>query len=187
MKKNSTAENTPTMTTTDLRIFVDLDGVLADFKRGMERAMTVVHGREFEHDEDRYEVDTHYRKLVWSSIDTYQDIYDGQLWLELDTMADSAVLWRFVLPFNPEILTATGPKKYRAREQKLEWVPMHFGREVRINIVERAVEKANFAAPNHILIDDKMKAIGPWRDAGGIGILHTSAEDTIRQLKGIGI
>jgi hypothetical protein len=153
----------------------------------MERAMAVVHGYDFVHDEDQYERDARYRKLIWSSISTYQDLYDGQLWFDLEPMADYADLWRYVLPFNPEILTATGPKRYRAGEQKLEWVPKYFGNEVRINLVERAAEKASYAAPDCVLIDDKMKAIGPWRDAGGIGVLHTSAEDTIRQLRELGI
>ena len=38
--------------------------------------------------------------------------------------------------------------------------------------------------PN-LLIDDFKKYIVPWEKAGGIAILHTSAEDTIRQLKEI--
>ena len=34
-----------------------------------------------------------------------------------------------------------------------------------------------------ILIDDRMHSIGPWRSAGGIGILHTSASQSIGELK----
>ena len=40
---------------------------------------------------------------------------------------------------------------------------------------------------NKILIDDMEKNIQQWRDNGGIGILHTSTADTIKQLKELGI
>jgi hypothetical protein len=33
------------------------------------------------------------------------------------------------------------------------------------------------------LIDDRQKNIDAWIDAGGIGIVHVSARDTIEQLK----
>ena len=45
----------------------------------------------------------------------------------------------------------------------------------------------NYAAPNHILIDDRESNIDQWRAAGGIGILHTSASNTIQQLKKLGL
>jgi hypothetical protein len=37
-----------------------------------------------------------------------------------------------------------------------------------------------------VLIDDYPKNIKEWTAKGGIGILHTSASSTIRQLKRIG-
>jgi len=51
----------------------------------------------------------------------------------------------------------------------------------------QAYLKKNYAAPNHILIDDRKSNIDEWRAEGGIGILHTSAADTIRQLKKLGL
>ena len=42
-------------------------------------------------------------------------------------------------------------------------------------------------APNHILIDDRLSNIEQWRSQGGIGILHTSAVNTIQQLKELGL
>ena len=55
------------------------------------------------------------------------------------------------------------------------------------NTAAVGADKHEYAAPNHILIDDRDKAILPWREAGGIGILHTSANDTIAQLKELGL
>jgi hypothetical protein len=44
-----------------------------------------------------------------------------------------------------------------------------------------------FAAEGKILIDDMEQTIREWRNAGGIGILHTSAADTIKELKKLGL
>ena len=40
---------------------------------------------------------------------------------------------------------------------------------------------------NNRLIDDLENTINEWNDKGGIGILHTSAADTIKQLKDLGL
>ena len=40
---------------------------------------------------------------------------------------------------------------------------------------------------NHILIDDLPNTIEEWNNKGGIGILHTSAATTIKELKKLGL
>jgi hypothetical protein len=54
-------------------------------------------------------------------------------------------------------------------------------------ILANAVNKQNYSGENKILIDDREKNIEQWRSKGGIGILHTSASDTIKQLKELGL
>jgi hypothetical protein len=54
-------------------------------------------------------------------------------------------------------------------------------------ILRSAKHKKDFAGPNNILIDDRVDNINGWIEAGGIGILHTSAEDTIKQLNKLGL
>ena len=57
-----------------------------------------------------------------------------------------------------------------------------------INIVRRR-EKQNFAKNQGrpaILIDDYPKNVQQFKSAGGIGIVHTSTQNTISQLKRIG-
>jgi hypothetical protein len=44
-------------------------------------------------------------------------------------------------------------------------------------------QKGMFAIKGSVLIDDRQKNLDAWEKHGGIGILHTSAEDTINQLK----
>ena len=64
---------------------------------------------------------------------------------------------------------------------------MGSGAEASALFVPAAREKCRHAGPNHILIDDKQKAIAPWRQAGGICILHTNTATTIHHLKKLGL
>ena len=98
--------------------------------------------------------------------------------------------------YNPNILTAIprsgrGPISGRAAEDKKKWVKKHFNvSEDRVYAVSR-VDKSQFAKdgrdgrPN-LLIDDHVKNIDAFRKAGGLGIVHTSARNTIKELKLLG-
>ena len=44
-------------------------------------------------------------------------------------------------------------------------------------------QKGAFAEKGSVLIDDRPKNIEAWENAGGIGIIHESAEKTIAKLK----
>jgi hypothetical protein len=48
-------------------------------------------------------------------------------------------------------------------------------------------QKQLFAGENRILIDDLANTIDEWNAKGGIGILHTSAANTIKELKKLGL
>lgn len=176
------------MTTTNTyEIFVDLDGVLADFVVGVNRALEVVHNGSVVHVEGAYDTNPKYRSLMWSTVARYQNDHGGELWYELPMMEDARELWTYVEPHNPQILSATGNPQYGADDQKIRWVSEQLGDHVVVNLTRKSHEKAEYAAPHRILIDDRKKSIGPWIEAGGIGILHKSAEKTIRQLKELGI
>ena len=161
-------------------LLIDIDGVLADFEKGVETLLNEPY------DNKKYEADSKYRKQMWDAVRRYS-AEGGELWYELPLMPDAMTLWNYVKKYNPEILSATGDPKYGADSQKRRWIAEHFGSNVKVNLTRKAADKAQHAAPNRILIDDKMKAIRPWREAGGIGILHTSAANTIRQLKELGL
>jgi hypothetical protein len=165
-----------------------MDGVLVDFAGGVARIMEccVPIEEHFPYSEYLYETCQQTRERMWKVADDYQNIHGGELWGDADPMDDAFDLWDHIAPYQPEILSATGNPKYGAVDQKRRWVDRYLGEHVVVNTTQRAAEKARYAAPNHILIDDKMKAIGPWREAGGIGILHMYAEDTIKQLRELG-
>lgn len=167
-------------------LYIDLDGVLADFSRGMTVALQEVHGGNEVHQENQYEACPRYRRKMWYTVEVYQG-NGGELWYDLELMEDALILWEYIKPHNPQILSATGDPRFQAEPQKRRWVAEKFGEHVVVNLTRKAAEKSRHAASHRILIDDKMKAIDPWRDRGGIGVLHTSAADTIRQLQELGL
>lgn len=165
--------------TTTYRLFVDLDGVLADFDKGIEKLL----GQRPPRDRN---ADKEFKKKMWKAVGRYQK-EGGHFWGDLDMMPDAASLWDYVKKYNPSILTATGNPGYNAGQQKVVWVEHHLGANIPVHLTRKSEEKAQFAGPNHILIDDREKSIEPWTAAGGIGILHRSAADSIRQLKELGL
>ena len=50
-----------------------------------------------------------------------------------------------------------------------------------------SAKKKNYAAPNHILIDDRADNINQWKAAGGIGILYTSFDQASKELDKLGL
>ena len=54
-------------------------------------------------------------------------------------------------------------------------------------VLASAEKKQNYSGTNKILIDDRPDNIDQWRSKGGIGILHTNTEDTLKQLQNIGL
>ena len=105
-----------------------------------------------------------------------------------EPLHDAYQLWDYVKKYRPHILSASGNHLVdEARKQKTAWVKKHFSGFDQIHLPQESRQKSNWAWPDAILIDDRMKSIGPWREKGGIGILHKSAADTIKQLKKLGL
>lgn len=172
-------------------IFCDLDGVLADFKAEMSNKVFKDTQQELggdgEYTDARYSSDPQFRSYMWKAVSAYQKKHGPVIWRDLELLPDAMELWNYLKRHNPQILTATGDEKYQALPQKREWVTKHLGSSIRINHVRAAPLKVQFAGPNHILIDDQLRAIDPWVAAGGIGIHHTSAANTIAELKKLGV
>ncbi len=161
-----------------LQIFVDLDGVLANFDGKMKELYP-------EFDGDVAKTNKKMKSKAWNMVTQYQKT--GYFWYDLQMMPDAIELWYYVNTnfTNVKILTACGQPQYKAGEQKLKWVTKHLGKNVDVILVEHSKHKASYATPNTILIDDMGKSIVPFIQAGGIGILHTGAANSIEQLKEI--
>jgi 5'(3')-deoxyribonucleotidase len=82
-----------------------------------------------------------------------------------------------------EILTATGDvNRSRVAADKNKWIKEHVDPNVLITCTIKGRHKAVFANHNHVLIDDRLENIEAWTKAGGIGILHKNAQETIEKL-----
>ncbi|MGE5539526.1 MAG: hypothetical protein ACM30I_12980 [Gemmatimonas sp.] len=149
------------------KLFVDLDGVLADFDRGVER----VTGKRPE----QLRVGD-----MWRALARAPEFFDT-----LEFMQDAELLWMFCKPYDPIILTGL-PMGSWAPEQKRRWVARMLGGDVPV-ITCMSRDKPRYAAPGHVLIDDREKARAGWEEKGGIFIHHVSAERTISALTELGL
>lgn len=88
--------------------------------------------------------------------------------------------------YDVEVLTATpsiGRIEY-AEEDKRHWCLAILPPTI-VNIVDHAIKKQDFAAPDALLIDDSLRNCTQWRERGGIAIHHTSYKETVAELKRI--
>ena len=147
------------------QIYCDLDGVLADFELGYKKLTGVDLKGEFFSGED-----------FWKPISKA----GVGFWVGLQWMPDGQRLWDYIKPFDPIILSAPSRDK-SSRLGKALWVRNKIpGTKL---LLRYAKLKQQLATPTSILIDDRADNINQWEAAGGIGILHTSASNTIEQLK----
>lgn len=159
----------------DYKIYVDLDGVMADLDKHVKERT----GMSFE---QLRATGSGFTQFCTAEREQGNTVFDS-----LDKMPDADVLWDYVVKYNPDILTATGYPVEKATAEKIRWVMDNLSGYNQILTTISGKDKHKYAAPNHILIDDRDKAIVPWRAAGGIGIKHISAADTISQLQQLGL
>ena len=152
----------------DYKIYCDMDGVIVDFDKGYEELT----GTKASFDTPKEE--------FWAPIQKA----GASFWIKLQWMPDGKKLWEFIKPYNPDLLSAPS-RDESSKIGKFVWVKRNVpGTKL---ILRQAERKQEFATPNSILIDDRADNIQRWKDAGGIGIVHTSAADTIQQLKDLGL
>ena len=163
----------------DYKVYVDMDGVVADFdQRFLD--LSGMMPREYE---AKYG-----RDAFWEFIDEGENKL--KFWIGIPQMSDAQSLMDYVSQYDYEMLTSPSIKQQSLMGKGL-WIKNHtskglFKSKPKVNY-RFAKNKVEFAAPNHILIDDKASTIDSWNAAGGIGILHTSAANTISQLKKLGL
>ena len=154
-------------------IHVDLDGVLVNFEQKV---------RDLGYSPELIKADP-MKDQFWGYISKGVGTGGLKFWSDMYPMDDALELWDFIKNYSPTILTSAAGI-FGGCEQKNEWVNKYLG-YCPVVCVNDSAEKANYAHENAILIDDRSKSIIPWESAGGIGILHKSAVNTIHQLKEI--
>ena len=108
---------------------------------------------------------------------------------KLPKLPDAMKLWNYIMKYNPNVLTASGIPQERNEPMKRKWVRRNLPgiSDKQVFVVQKSRDKAKFARPNRILIDDRNKSTYPWSQAGGIAIQHRDAESTIAKLKELGL
>ncbi len=162
------------------RIFFDMDGVLADFHRGvveicgLEPVDQGVTGKREE--------------KMWNAIRDAGHFYD-----RLELMPGAKEMFDAVYARygeKCEILTGI-PKPKRgivgAAEDKVSWVRRLLSEDVKVNLVLREHKPQFCTGPGCILIDDYKKNIKEWEAGGGTGILSVNADETMEKLVEMGI
>lgn len=152
-------------------IYIDMDGVIADFSKRYKEKFRVTP----EETRNNKEFNSYFDKFI----------SDGEF-STLDLMPDATELLNFVseLDTPKEILSSTArPQNHgMIAPQKQMWLNKH-NIHYKANFVPGKSLKYKYATSNSIIIDDTQSVIDDWNKAGGIGILHTDAISTIANLK----
>ena len=148
------------------QLYLDCDGVLADFDKGAE-AVLGLRPRAFQ---ERYNLGK-----MWAKLASAPDFYGT-----LPLMPGAIELFEAVRHLDPIILTGL-PRGNWAADQKVRWAAEHFpGTRI---ITCMAVDKRKHAKHGDVLVDDTLKHRHLWEEAGGIFVHHRTVEETLRELE----
>lgn len=151
------------------KIFIDMDGVLADFVTGVQ-GPKYLNGPLTDNLYDD-------NKIALSNKGLFRDLPPMQDMPDLMNYINNlGVYW--------EILTCTGKlNRQKVAKDKTAWIREHVDPNTVITCTFTGKQKAAYAEPGFVLIDDRKKNIDAWVAAGGIGILYTTAADCIKQIE----
>jgi 5'(3')-deoxyribonucleotidase len=147
------------------RLFLDADGVLADFDLGARRLLGLS-PKDF--------IARHGRGTFWKRLANAKNFYGS-----LEEMPDARRLFHAVEHLRPTILTGL-PIGTWAAPQKVEWAAEHFPGVPIITCLAR--DKHKHMHPGDVLVDDREKHRAAYEEAGVVFVHHRNAEDTLRKL-----
>jgi hypothetical protein len=150
------------------QIYLDLDGVFADFKTRFREIV------KFEYDVDP--------AGAWARLDQVDHLF-----LTLEPFPEAKQMFNSIINTGVpcKMLTAlprTTGKLKTAAADKAEWVARHLSPEIEVICTDGWRGKRLYGKSDAILIDDMQRNIDDWREGGGIGIRHTDPADTLMQL-----
>lgn len=138
----------------EVRLFLDCDGVLADF----DAASSQLFG--FDDAEERVGAG-----VFWKTIEKAR----GGFFRRLPLMPEAMKLFGAVKHMRPTILTGC-PYGGWAEPQKVAWAAEHFpGTRV---ITCKSSEKSVYCDPGDVLVDDVAKYAHLWEARGGVFVLY---------------
>ena len=190
-------------TTDQYQIFCDLDGVLVELIGGINDAI---------YNDPRPGASTRYIKaqadarealngqpLKQEFVDSKHENFlkpvrdfmmrvmttDRRFWMNLDWTEDGQELWEYIKDFNPIVLSI--PTDLQSVIGKKKWVKDNLGlSRNRVQIRYQKAPYAQYEDKTGLLIDDFVKNIKLFGEAGGETIHFTSARQAIEALKEYG-
>lgn len=154
-----------------VQIFLDCDGVLADFDSAAERIL----GQPPRQAEDALGT-----QEFWRRIRATKDFF-----LNLPLTRDATELYQSVSHLQPIILTGC-PRGGWAEEQKKAWAELHFPGVPLITCLSKD-KCRHIRNPGDILVDDYLRYKAQWERAGGVFIHHSSARESIDHMARLGV
>lgn len=148
----------------DTTVFVDMDGVLADFDTGYSLRFGT---RPSKADDN----------VNWSKVRTAEGFYR-----DLPPMPDFDELWRGLEPYRPIILTGVPSSVPEAAPHKRAWVDKIIGKDQPMIACPSKDKSLHIRRQGDVLIDDWQKYMLLWLDRGGRWITHTSASSSLSEL-----
>jgi hypothetical protein len=148
------------------RLYLDCDGVLADFDAGAT-AVLGMKPRAYEK--------SHGLRRFWQKLASAPDFYFG-----LPLLPGATELFEAVRHLDPIILTGL-PLGNWAADQKVRWAARHFPGTRIITCMAR--DKRDHAGEGDVLVDDQLKHAHLWEEAGGIFVHHQDMPTTLERLK----
>jgi 5'(3')-deoxyribonucleotidase len=150
---------------TEPRLFLDADGVLADFDKGAKQLLGMT--------PRAYEA-KHGRGAFWKRLAAAKNFYGS-----LPQMPDAQELFEAVKHLRPTILTGL-PLGSWAAPQKVEWAAAHFPGVPIITCMAR--DKHKHMHRGDVLVDDRENHRAAYEAAGVIFVHHKNAQDSLNQL-----
>ncbi len=155
-------------------LYLDMDGVVADFDEYAARTLGVPPSQGIYPDETWYKLASNqriYRDLIKTPYADELVAYCRNLANERDWN----LLFLTAVPKGNDMPWSFNDKVFWANRYYPD-IPVHFG--------PFSKDKHVHCKPGDILIDDRLSNIKDWRVAGGIGILHNyNLPETLEQLK----
>lgn len=151
-----------------MKLFLDLDGVLADFDGHYLRTFGEGLNRSLTNGDP---------PGMWENLRRH-----GRFFREMPLMPDAMELWAGVRHLEPTVLTGVPFTQVpEAEGHKREWLREYLGADVPV-ICCRSKDKYLHGRPGDVLVDDWVKYRHLWEGMGGRFVLHRTARESLAQL-----
>jgi len=155
-------------------IFCDMDGVLCDFVKQWENYFKGEDPNTMRH------------RIGKPAFDDKLNTRDIIFWSTMPWMPGASMLWNVISKYGAKVLTAPADNP-ESPAGKLKWISKNIPNNTPEVLFRKSTKKQEFAGENKILIDDLKRNIDQWIAKGGIGILHTSPQQTLKKLAELGM